>query len=196
MRLKNIFTIPAGQKVTEKSLYRVLVSSICSILLCMTCLVSTSWAWFTVSIENEDNIIQIAKINTHVTVTQGNAVVAPAEDGSYVLPAGEYEVSVGLVPPERTSDSANLLNGSQPPVYVVMTISYKDSMEYRLFTFSDRSGKQSHQLAVSDGQAAVSFFVSWVKPAFGMPDGSVPATVGEIPVEPSIPSAADPAETD
>lgn len=59
MRLKDLFTVPTGQKVTEKHLRRVLISSICSILLCMTCLVSTTWAWFAVSIENTGNVIEI-----------------------------------------------------------------------------------------------------------------------------------------
>lgn len=57
MRISKLFTIPEGEKVTEQKLRSVLVASICSILLCMTCLASTTWAWFTVSVENTGNVI-------------------------------------------------------------------------------------------------------------------------------------------
>ena len=50
MRLKDLFTVPTGEKVTERHLNRVLVSSICGLLLCMACLVGTTWAWFTDSV--------------------------------------------------------------------------------------------------------------------------------------------------
>lgn len=57
MRISKLFTIPEGEKVTEQKLRSVLVASVCSILLCMTCLASTTWAWFTVSVENTGNVI-------------------------------------------------------------------------------------------------------------------------------------------
>lgn len=60
-KLKYLFTVPENEKVTEKHLMRVLISSVCSILLCMTCLVSTTWAWFTVSITSENNVIGIGQ---------------------------------------------------------------------------------------------------------------------------------------
>lgn len=88
MRLKDLFAVPAGQKVTEKHLRRVLISSICSILLCMTCLVSTTWAWFAVSIVNTDNVIQIG--TPEVTVTVGNESVTTGKN----LSAGEYEITI------------------------------------------------------------------------------------------------------
>ena len=57
--LKSLFTVPEGEKITEKQMQRVLVSSVCSILLLLSCLVSTTWAWFAVSIENTGNVIEI-----------------------------------------------------------------------------------------------------------------------------------------
>ncbi len=79
MRLKDFFAVPAGKKVTEKDLHRVLVSSICSILLCMACLVSTTWAWFAVSLENTGNIIAIATVDASIVVTQGENSVDPQD---------------------------------------------------------------------------------------------------------------------
>ena len=70
MGLKNLFTVPKGEKVTEKCLRRVLAAFVCSILLCMSCLVGTTWAWFVVTVENPGNEIAIAVPTLHVTVAE------------------------------------------------------------------------------------------------------------------------------
>ena len=59
MRIKHLFTVTPEEKLTEKRLLQVLISSVCSMLLCMACLAGTTWAWFEVSIENHDNEIRI-----------------------------------------------------------------------------------------------------------------------------------------
>ena len=61
-----LFVVPEGQKITEKSLYRVLIANICSILLCMAGLAGTTWAWFTVDIRNTDNLIQMGTPEIYV----------------------------------------------------------------------------------------------------------------------------------
>ncbi len=183
MRFQELFTIPAGKKVTEKDLHRVLFASICSILLCMTCLVSTTWAWFTVSIENTGNTIEIATITASVAVTnQERTAVAASGDGSYVLNAGEYNICIALE--DETSADAKLLNNSKPTVYVVMTVSGGDTIEYRLLTFEKREAAQNCQLTViGDAQAMVSFSVSWVEPASETADGSEPVVIGTVESE-------------
>ena len=92
MKIKHLFAVPQGEKVTEKHLRRVLISSICSILLCMTCMVSTTWAWFTVSIENTNNVIEMATATASVQISP---VAITDENGAYILNAGEnYTVTV------------------------------------------------------------------------------------------------------
>ena len=76
MRLKDLFTVPKGEKVTEKYLFRALTASICSILLCMSCLVSATWAWFVVSVENPGNEIAIAIPELYVSVAESQFVHA------------------------------------------------------------------------------------------------------------------------
>lgn len=68
MGIAKLFAVPQGQKVTEKHLRRVLAASLCSILLCMTCLVGITWAWYTVDIENIDNVIVIGTPEIRLTV--------------------------------------------------------------------------------------------------------------------------------
>ena len=98
--LKYLFTVPEGEKITEKHLTRVLVSSICSILLCMSCLVSTTWAWFAVSVENTGNVITVGSysITTTVTSLSDGKTFDPTSlyDHGYYLPEGEYSVKVEL----------------------------------------------------------------------------------------------------
>lgn len=91
MQLKHLFTVPAGQKVTERHLRRVLISSVCSILLCMGCLVSTTWAWFTVSVESTGNVIQIG--TPQVVVKVDNAAFE-SDSQLPVKAEGTYEVHI------------------------------------------------------------------------------------------------------
>ena len=98
--LKYLFTVPEGEKITEKHLTRVLVSSICSILLCMSCLVSTTWAWFAVSVENTGNVINIGTYSVTTTVTRvsDGEQIQPTSlyQHGYYLTEGEYSVKVEL----------------------------------------------------------------------------------------------------
>ena len=106
MRIKNLFCVPEGKKVTEKMFAKVLVSSICSILLCMACLVGTTWAWFSVSVENTGNEIQIATVTAVVKVLQGENEISKS-NGSYTLQSGTYDVEITLT--NNTSTHADTL---------------------------------------------------------------------------------------
>lgn len=88
MRIKNLFSVPEGQKVTEKVFGRVLISSLCSILLCMTCLVSATWAWYSVSLENPGNEINIGA--PAVAVKVNNLDFASGTE----LESGTYQVTI------------------------------------------------------------------------------------------------------
>ena len=69
MRLIDVFFPKERQKVTEQYLRQVLATSICGILLCMSCLAGTTWAWFVVDIDNGVNVIDIASVPPEVTIT-------------------------------------------------------------------------------------------------------------------------------
>lgn len=98
MRIRNLFTVPEGEKVTEKMFGRVLVSSVCSILFCMACLAGTTWAWFSASIQNTDNVIQIAEVTANVKVTAN----AAAEGGEGDTAAGSEGDPVVIAEGEGT----------------------------------------------------------------------------------------------
>ena len=184
MRLKDLFTVPTGQKVTEKHLRRVLISSICSILLCMTCLVGATWAWFTVSIENTDNVIQIATVTQLVEIKKGDTVVSPVGTASYSLSKGTYTIGVHIENDATGSDDLNRLQGK---VYVVMIVTHNNMSESYFFTFDGKQAesKELSGFKIGSGTAIVNFSVSWVEPASATPVGSETVVIGEIPTEPS-----------
>ena len=78
MRLENLFTVPEGEKITEKDIRRILAASICSILLCMMCLAGSTWAWFSVDIVNQANEIQIGTGDVKIMV--GDQELAPGTE--------------------------------------------------------------------------------------------------------------------
>ncbi len=130
LRIKELFTIPKDEKITEKAFARVLLSSVCSILLCMTCLAGTTWAWFTVSLENTGNVIQIgtAEVNASIISIDGEEPVPDAtllvgadddEDGGGInLPAGTYVFKI-----THASDYDDL--DTKSTLYVTLTATGK-----------------------------------------------------------------------
>lgn len=170
MRIKELFTVPNEKKITEKIFSRVLISSVCSILLCMACLIGTTWAWFTVSVENTENEIQIATVTPLVVVTK-EGVPIPLTDGThYALEAGTYKVTIGL---ENNATGTDDLNKTQRNViYVVMSVTQGSaSKNYRL-AFAGAEEIQLPALQIHGSAAEIRFSVSWIEPASATPIGS------------------------
>lgn len=170
MRIRELFTVPEGEKVTEKIFGRVLLSSICGILLCMTCLASTTWALFAVGIENRGNEIQIARVTTDVHI---EGVEQPT-DGNYSLAPGTYNVRINL---------ENDATEPKSPVYVVMTVTHSGERKYYCFTFENGNKEITQTLRIDSEAAAVSFSVSWVRPVSAEPVGGESVVIGEISAE-------------
>lgn len=149
MQLKDLFTVPVGQKVTEKHLRRVLISSICSILLCMSCLVGTTWAWFTVSIENKDNVIRVGRPEVTVTI-----------DGNLFTSGGTLLAGENVVKIDRIANQDDLQKKME--CYVILSLQ-RDSETLGI-----------HKIIVSESSAVtiktnsdckLSWEVSWLAPS-------------------------------
>lgn len=163
MRIKELFTVPEGEKVTEKVFGRVLVSSICSILLCIACLGGTTWAWFTVSIENTGNVIQIAAVKQIVIINNAdNREVAKADNGSYNLDVGNYSIHIQLDRGETGSDD---FHNQKKPMYVEMAATHNDAAQHYYFAFEGGNEIAKHVLEVKDSPVVISFSATWQKPA-------------------------------
>lgn len=189
MRIKNLFIIPTGEKVTEKALRRVLISSICSILLCMTCLVSTTWAWFTVSVENTRNEIWIAAPEVSVTIKDGlGADVAP-DNGVYDLAANrDYTLTLKLIGEVGSGSDLKV----DRPVYAIMTVlKEKDSQSYYVAINDTPFTLNGFEL---DMPAKLSFIVSWMKGNAG-PLNTDTEVIGETVPETTAPETTVPETT-
>ncbi len=136
-----------GQKVSEKVFGRVLISSICGIFLCLACLVSATWAWYVVGIENPDNTIEIATVTAHVTVDDGS--ILAGEDGAYALPMGAHILQVK---PDNQNAAA----------YVVMSVNGTPTC---CFAFaSGQNAPATMQVTVYEAEAKLSFQSQWTHP--------------------------------
>lgn len=180
MGIKVLFSVPDGEKVTDKALRRVLVSSICSILLCMSCLVGTTWAWFTVSLENTGNLIQIATVSETVTVTDmGKDETVDPIDGAYDLSTGKYKIRVRLT---GNATGVNGLNKPKTPVYVIMSVvcaGAEDKAEYYCFSFAGSTGEAEQTVQIHCASATLRFAVTWVEPNAAIPIGNETVEIGK-----------------
>ena len=192
MKLAQLFTVPTGEKVTEKAFLRVLISSICSMLLCMGCLFGTTWAWFTVEINNSENEIQIAKIEfEELTLTkEGNEFLKNANTGAYDLTVGTYSLKMTV-----TNDAA----APKRSVYVVMTLRMDQTVKSYYFPLLTGEGtvEQENLLEIAGGKATLSFALSWVIPAAAstIPDETIQVGVAE-PVKQENAPAKEQEETE
>ena len=89
------------EKLTDRAFSRLMLTSILGILLCVACLCSTTFAWFTDSTPSEGNVVQMADgCLLTVTVTDGNSTVqtvAFGESREMTLEAGvAYTVTLSL----------------------------------------------------------------------------------------------------
>ena len=176
LRIKELFSIPEGKKVTEKVFGRVLLSSICSILLCMVCLAGTTWAWFTVSIENRGNEIQIATVEANVSMQDAASNVAATDtNGKYTLVAGTYTAQINL---------SNDATEPKSPVYVVISVSHSEETAYYYLTFENGGKDATQSFQVGENSATVNFSVSWVKPVSANTVGGEAIVIGGVLNEP------------
>ena len=174
MRIKTLFSIPAGEKVTEKALRRVLLSSICGILLCMTCLVGTTWAWFTVSIENTGNVIEIGTPEVNLAVNGSDF-----QSGKQ-LRAGENEILI-----EHANELDDLQRKSK--LYVAFSVG-NEVLGYVILDSSN--GYKTGITMQTDKKYPLSWTASWFAPDTAPLTESVIHWADEETVAPAVTTAA------
>ena len=154
MKFRELFSAPEGKTITEKYLYRVLISSICSILLCMGCLAGTTWAWFAVSIENEENVIALAS-NPEVVITVNDA----GFDSSSNLGSGTHIV--------RVTHAGELDDVQQKSILYVTFFLNEEVQGYVML--NHENGYTATINITTDQECVLSWTVSWF-----MPDSAEP----------------------
>ncbi len=102
---KRLLAVPEDDKVTEKCMTRVLICSICSVLLCVVCLASTTWAWYETQETYEGSVIrggswQVETTTETTEVTEETTV--PETTGETEPPVEETTEAVEESIPETT----------------------------------------------------------------------------------------------
>lgn len=156
MSIKEWFTIPKDQKITDKAFNRVLISSILSIVLCMLCLSGTTWAWFMVDVENTQNVIEIATITMEATVLQPNGIAVPrAADGSYALLAdGTHTLQVQV-----ETNATDL----QQTRYVLLSLTQSEGTRQYAIAFENGQTQVTVPVEIHE-VSIISFSVAWSVP--------------------------------
>lgn len=184
MKIKSIFTIPEGKTITEAMFIRVMLASLCSIFLCMTCLAGATWAWFTVSLENTGNVVEIATVTVNTKILHNGEKVEQSEDGCYQLEKGNYEVTMSLT---SNAQEPTYMRVASDAVYVVISVRNGENVRCYYQTFENRSAVETGYLSVPEESAVVSFAVSWVKPVAATPisqtEEIIPVGIADTPTE-------------
>jgi len=175
VKFRNPFTVKPGQKISEKQLFQTLICAACGILLCMGCLAGTTWALFSATLVNEDNVIQIARPEIKVEIIGDDHAAVPEQNGTYTLAAGKkYTVTVTL-----KEDS-----GTACDVYAILWDEEQTSAKYVKLTKDAKVMTFELQLLQ---ETTLSFSVSWSAPVPGTELQSNAPTETTAPIESQTP---------
>lgn len=143
-----------NDKLTEKAFFNLILTSVLGILICMTCLVSTTWAWFSDDITSSENTIKAANFDLSFSVSQNDTKIEPTDtdENTYSLLEGTYSVTVQQTTADSTTGYCIIttsngggyyLNVTSPsPITFDFNIPTESSTEITV-TFTPHWGKYS-----------------------------------------------------
>lgn len=150
MHIKDLFAVPEGKNISEKMFGRVLLSSVCSILLCTACLVGATWAWFTAEVKSAESSIVIGEPEAVLLVDDADFV------SGALLEGGEHKVTLAH---GGNSDAF----AYKSTLYVTLTV---DGTPVYVLLNAESGYSRELTVQVADGaQCALSYEVSWFAPA-------------------------------
>lgn len=141
-----------NEKLNDKAFLRLAITSIAAILVCIVCLCSTTFAWFSDSIPNKGNQITTAsKCELSVTVQNSSSeIIYLDENGSAVLPAGEYSVTLSL---PKDNASCYVIISAQAP-----------NQSYRTKYIASHTDNTAHTISftlIVQSEKSVTFTTKW-----------------------------------
>ena len=88
----------SADKITEKAFSRLMLTSVLGILVCIMCLCSATWAWFSADISSHSNTLSSGNFDLEVSVTENGALVPASDGGAFVynLQKGNYTVTLKM----------------------------------------------------------------------------------------------------
>lgn len=161
-RRKSLNHTRQQNETMDYSFSRSLFLSVIGLLICMVCLVSTTWAWFTVSIEGKGGMIKAANYDIEVTVTtndvttndgaesadtDSNVVVGQGKD--YQLQGNtEYVVTLKAA---GTATTGYCVVKVGDTVYHTVQIAQGDTLSFHLIPAADSNVSFTAQWGIYSG---------------------------------------------
>ncbi len=137
------------EKLSDKAFVRLILTSILGILVCVICLCSTTYAWFTGSVPNDSNKIQAADACLlSVSVYKDDTELEIEENGLELEKDGIYTVTLTL--PKNSASGYCVINASGKSYYTEYIVRHED----------DQAKTYSFTLRVANTQR-VTFTVRW-----------------------------------
>ena len=84
------------QKLSDKAFFRMIFTAVLGVIVCVVCLCSTSWAWFTGGIASDKNEIKTGQCLLTISVKDGAQELANIENGVELTQGTEYIVTLTL----------------------------------------------------------------------------------------------------
>lgn len=89
-------------KLTDKAFSRLIITSVLGILVCIMCLCSATWAWFSADVSSANNTLSSGKFDLSVAIVDENeapVTVSAMDNGAYscvLSEAGLYTVTLKI----------------------------------------------------------------------------------------------------
>ena len=158
------------EKLTEKAFSRLWITSIAGIVLCIACLCSTTWAWFSAGQAAEGNIVQSGRFDLDISITEESSTLEKAIEEpntaaieitdlsngkmSCTLPKGKYTVVL-----KKTQDTTASRG------FCSMTVKGKDQVYHTDSVSADGAEPFTFTLDVREQEITMLFSPVWGIPA-------------------------------
>lgn len=139
------------QKLSDKAFFRMIFTAVLGVVVCVICLCSTSWAWFTGGIASDKNEIKTGQCLLTISVGDGTQELANIEDGVELTSEKTYTVTLTL--PKGSASGYCLMEptGAEKAQYYSAGLLRNDGETDKVLSFT---------LKV-EGTLTVKFLVGW-----------------------------------
>ena len=159
-------------KLTDKAFTRLIITSVLGILVCIVCLCSATWAWFSAAVSADGNKVRAGKFDLTVSVadqSDSQLQITENADGKRVCTfedAGTYTVSL------KMTDDTTVTKG--------FCIIYVGEDTYYTASINAETDPFTFTLDVKEAGASVIFSPAWGSPSeLDLVDMDEVLTIGE-----------------
>ena len=122
-------------KLTDKAFSRMMLTSVLGILVCLVCLCSTTWAWFTADVSNNSNTIGTGQFDLEVSVDEVRLERSSDRANVHTFEkAGRYTVTLKMTEDTTVTKGYCVITVNGKPLYKTASINNVDGTNPFKFT--------------------------------------------------------------